>query len=891
MHALAEVDDDWVDAYCVLYDALWAVECALTQRYIDLRRQHQTSNLDAASLENDEALQQLYHQRSSLIISAFQFKGPITPSSDLMESLAINLFTWDQSLDYFLSRQDSLLQRRMSLPQVASRISSYGKHIDELRPYYEVATLKFVEWMSYRKASTRIKPGDLHSLVASDVSDVSVNTSPSSRPLNEDVRSWVDKMASANASLYSQPLEGPEVPIYIVDCPRLHAVPRKYLAYQLRWSDKWAYDGIQGEATFVNWKEGVQCPSCGSAEKIKCARLLEPLHIPSILKTSEAIQHNSIRSQNSAQSLNPNTTTSASITSQSLSDQGSLINSFPGRSLMHTIVSQTHSDPGVTGSLEVRLPQYTESPISPMTLGPSSHFPRSYGSSMTNCPISPLTESFGLNLPEVTGSRTSMNLPIPVYTPPTDDNLQPHHTYISTAALDSTSTRPDSLSSSLASNALSHTKNKPASRSAWLASSMRRKPTTKDKDITLLPKEPVFAFSSSGTSLLLWGKTGPDIARFDVSVSEFAVLQGCRYVVEGLEAVAIGKNKCVMIASMNTSKKRLIVFDSLNTKCEREVELEVNGKVQDISIAVSKDDKLVAVSISDEIDLFSIEGDLRRIAFHQQLDVYELREGVANQGSVPVTRKVSGGSATEHIKASTTREIAEDIQEQKAIVSRKLHFSADSQRLVVASQLSDHCIYIDVWDVTREPVSTISEHSRSFKLPPRVLNDGELTSVFYDSARRAALVTAFIGKEYPILIPFPGYGNLQNETFSTKIIAAAQSPSGSVFVVANAMTEIIQFEYTAKGAFTPRKLKKASSKISSSVFKPGAIALSMSADDVLKIFWVKDGKCMLRIVKLGMTETIQDVDIRSQYDALMNSRVIAKAPSLNIAELDAGEYV
>ena len=89
---------------------------------------------------------------------------------------------------------------------------------------------------------------------------------------------------------------------------------------------------------------------------------------------------------------------------------------------------------------------------------------------------------------------------------------------------------------------------------------------------------------------------------------------------------------------------------------------------------------------------------------------------------------------------------------------------------------------------------------------------------------------------------------------------------------------------------SPRKLKKASSKISQGVFKPGAIALAMPLENVLQIFWVKDGKCMLRNVKIGASEQFKDYDIRPHYDRLMSLKtkpVIARAPSLMIPELDA----
>jgi hypothetical protein len=870
MHALAELDDDWVDAYCVLYDAIWAVECALTQRYIDLRRQYRISHLDPTLLENDETFEQLYHQRSSLIVSTFQFKGPIIPPTDLMESLAINLLAWDTSLDQFLSRQDSLLQHRMSLPQAPVRILSYGKHIDELKPYTEAATRTFAEWMSSRKAGASSQSGNPRSSAESDVTNASVITNIHTRPGDDDLKAWVTKMASANASLYSQPLAGPDVPLYLVDCPKLHAVPRKYIAYQLRWSDKWAYESIQGDASFVNWKEGVQCPSCASGAKIKCARLLEPLHNPSATNTSTAIHHTDNQSQHSEQTMNSNTATSNSTTSQHISDQGSLINSFPGQSNIHTIASQTQSDPGIARSTILQLPQYTESPISPTTFNPSSYFPRPYGSSMSDYPISPLTESFDLTLPEVASSRLSMNLPIPVHTPSTTD-LPTACTSISVGPLDSSRMRPDLSSPSLTWSATSHTKTKPASRSARF-SSMRRKPTTKDKDLAQLPKDTIFTLSSSGRSSLLWGKAGSHVARFDMSVSESSIQQGCKYVAEGAEA-----------AAKSTSKRRLMVFDGMNTICQSEIELEVTGKAYEISITVSKDDKYVAISLNDQIDLFCLEGSLRRIAFHQQSDVYELRD---SESTPSVTRPPSSGPATDHTKIPALKDAIEDQEAPTSIISRKVYFSTDSQRLVIATQLSSHSISLDVWDITRAPISPISQ-SRSFKLPPSVLNDGDLTSVFYDPTRRAALVTAFISKEYPLLVPFPGYAPLQNETFSTKVVAAAQSPSGSVFVVANAMTEIIMFEYTAKGAFAPRKLKKASSKISSSVFKPGAIVLGMPAEDVLKVFWIREGKCMLRTIRLGMTEGIQDVDIRGKYDELI-SRSVVETPSVGIAELEGG---
>jgi hypothetical protein len=875
IHALAEEEDDWIDAYCVLYDTLWAIECALTQRYIDLCRNHDTLDLDQSKLESDDVFEQLHQQRSSFIVSAFLVRGPILPSELLLESLVINLLDWDSTLDSFLSRQDSLMLRRMSLPPISTRTPNYGKQIAKLQPYAETAMKAFADWLSKRtscEGASRPTEG--------------LSTFP---PSQSTIATWVNKMASINSALHSQQLEGSQVSIYIVDCPKLHAIPKMYLAEQLRWIDKWAYQGIQDDTPILNWKEGVQCPSCASGEKIKCARLLEPLHTssPPVRQVQQAMH---IQNQSSGESSSSNIATTYSTTSRSASYSASLGPNYPGQSTIETVL-ETRSIAERSKSADLQPPQYTESPVSPIFL---SYAARSLGSSMPDCPVSPLVESHIASIPAM--SRQSMNLPIPVHT--LDDTME--DTSISTSSeltTDGMYPPPPTLTWS----AETIKKPKTVGRSARLASSIRRKPSSKGKSNIALPNDPSFSFSSSGSSLLVWAKAGNHVSRFDISGNDDSPVHSCRYDAEGVESAAAGDRKCVIVTATISSSRTLHVFSSLDQTCQDHAELEVCGRAHDICVAVSKDDKYLAISLNDQIDLFSLENGLRRIPFQHQMDVYELRGGVSQRRSIAATRTTSdevtpdgqksdtGSWFSSQSKGLNLKEAAEEQQRKTAIMSRKVYFSTDSQRLVSATQLGDHCLYIDVYDVTREPVSTISEHSRSFKLPPWVLNDGDLTGVFYDSVRRAALVTAFIGKEYPMLVPFPGFEALHNETYSTKIVAAAQSPSGAAFVIANSMTEIIMFEYTAKGTLSPRKLKKSSSKMSNSVFKPGAIALAMPSENTLLAFWIRDGKCMLRTIKLGALEVVKDLDIRRHYEQLMNLMDrpgMASASSLSVAELD-----
>ncbi|PSN68422.1 hypothetical protein BS50DRAFT_491972 [Corynespora cassiicola Philippines] len=772
---IGTMEEDWIDAYWVLYDLLWAVECAITQRCVDLRRHTGVLGSGQIEVDTDEILEQLYQTRTSLIISMFHITGPMTPAPSLLDSLAVTLLDWNEDIDHFLSRQDSVIQR--SLPRAVPRNQSYGKNVLELSPYFEAAAASFIVWLSGRKSGYEQFSIRRMGLTSND--------------LRETVKDWVTRTASSNKDAISKEVEGSYMPVYIVDCPKLHVVPKKYLEYKLRWCDKWAFESIVENSPIVNWKEGIPCPSC-TDEKIKCARLIEPLqHLATALENLQGDDYSI--SQYSAGESESYDATSASAISRSASDTGSMGRSLPSQSTMNislpSNVSRQSGDSENPLQSSTNPPGYAESP----------------------------------SIPE----NTSISAP----------------SDISSVRI-----------------------NTPSTESMW----------KKTKDTFPLPKDPKFVFSTSGYSLLLWGKGTNNLIRFDIPSNDASSIQGCRYEIPNIEAAACGNHKCAVIAGTGTLKRRLVIYDGINLNPEYETEIEISGRLGETCVAVSRNDKYVATSLNNQIHLYNLENGLKSVAFHHQIHVYELRGESGWFGS--------------QAKGLSSREVAEEQRLQTAIISRKLYFSTDSKRLVVASQLGDHCVYVDVWDCTREPVSTISEHSRSFKLPPWTLNDGDLTGVFYDSARRAALVTAFLGKEYPVLIPFPGYDTLQNETYSTKIVHAAQSPSGSTFVVANSMTEMIQFEFTAKGTLSPRKLKKTPSKISNSVFKPEAIALAMPLENCLQCFWIKDGKCMLRSVKIGAGETFRDYDIRPHYDRLMSIReraIIARAPSLHIPELDA----
>ena len=115
-----------------------------------------------------------------------------------------------------------------------------------------------------------------------------------------------------------------------------------------------------------------------------------------------------------------------------------------------------------------------------------------------------------------------------------------------------------------------------------------------------------------------------------------------------------------------------------------------------------------------------------------------------------------------------------------------------------------------------------------------------------------------------------------NDSFSTRVVHAAQSPSGTRFIIANGMCEVYVGDSKANGRLQLSRVRKASSKISPSVFRPGQLALSFPQETEMLAFWVKAGKLVLRSVRMqDGIETTSDCDLRSDFDRLVVERPMA----------------
>jgi len=116
-------------------------------------------------------------------------------------------------------------------------------------------------------------------------------------------------------------------------------------------------------------------------------------------------------------------------------------------------------------------------------------------------------------------------------------------------------------------------------------------------------------------------------------------------------------------------------------------------------MAMSRDDKYVAISVDEQVSVFQInKGGFRRVHLSEQRDTY-----MAHQGSVSL----------EHHRSSSY-----DAQTKSTLMGREISFSPDNRKLIIATHLGDHVVYLDIWNTETEPFSIESDYMRSVKLPP-----------------------------------------------------------------------------------------------------------------------------------------------------------------------------
>ena len=174
-------------------------------------------------------------------------------------------------------------------------------------------------------------------------------------------------------------------------------------------------------------------------------------------------------------------------------------------------------------------------------------------------PMSPSTQPYVLEFP-VSPYAESLNVPIPIPrfvdlpipVSPLNETLDPLSSR-SDLSEPRTTSRGSAWSIASPSNTKSH------SRTFRIKNSFKKRPH-KPKDIAHLPQSPSFAFSTSGYSIIVWGKGDNFLIRFDIPSNEALSIQGCKYDIAGIEAAAAGNYRCAIIA---TAKEVTMTFTLL----------------------------------------------------------------------------------------------------------------------------------------------------------------------------------------------------------------------------------------------------------------------------------------------------------------------------------------
>ncbi|THC96500.1 hypothetical protein EYZ11_003999 [Aspergillus tanneri] len=371
---------------------------------------------------------------------------------------------------------------------------------------------------------------------------------------------------------------------------------------------------------------------------------------------------------------------------------------------------------------------------------------------------------------------------------------------------------------------------------------------------TKLPQQPRFCFSASGRCLLLWGAGGNCLVRFDIPSIEGQRPVGHKYDVTGVQYAAAGDRRCAIIATVGEHYE-LLVFNKTAVIPEAYLSIEIqHHSLPPISMVMSRDDRYIAFTFKDEVRFYEVgTRSIRRVSIDLNLHHHNTYSNDLATGTSPAEGKTE--------KAN------------KATAGRKIQFSVDGKNLIVATHLGDQDACVEVWNCSTEQWNVAPDCARTFKLSPWSANDKGLTCVFYDSFHHAVLLTALPKKDCSASSPVTEESNMSDHS-TTTIIHAAQSPSGSRFVIANGMNQICLCNANPSGALKPSRTKKASNKISPSVFKPGKLVLSFPQDDWISLFWIKQGRLLLRMVRLNEgNETVSEYDLRSDFDRLLLERL------------------
>ncbi|KAF1817394.1 hypothetical protein P152DRAFT_510633 [Eremomyces bilateralis CBS 781.70] len=697
------------------------------------------------------------------------------------------------------------------------RIPELQDYMTEMQSEFEQSVQHLIEWLKSRANQLWACNGEMETLYYD---------------IKRSAKCWVLGAASVQERLDIDENMGP---IYVLSCPALHPIPHKLLARHLRDTGSSAYEELLQISNFIILE--TQCPRCPGGQTAQSARLIEPIEnlMSSLLGGWSVTDESSSRFSKPSNSIETSSRTgSLSYNTSHSSTRPDPVD--PPATPLSSVVSPTLDTP-------IRDTPIRDPPIRDQKDIPS-----------LDRLVSPLSPNphYGLQ-PAFSSQSLPTSQPAPSLRKPSFASLAAEP-----AARPRTESLPSTAPPSISS--VSRKDPKPRIMLGRRTASMKAKPTKPTKPTSGAPTS--FTFSIMGDSVLVWGAPNSGIAKLDIGTSSHA-LKSAWYNIPNVQYAAAGNHRSAIIASDGHRRKIITVTDG-SSEIESDLDIELSHRpIPEICISVSRDDNYIAMTLNDDIHIFQVQSRrVRRVILHDREQASPL-----HGSHHPKKNQVLSPSK----KALSWREVTQETARQNAILERKLSFTKNNNMLIVATHLADHCVYLDVWEANSDGLWGVkTDYNRSFKLPPWTTNDGDLTSIFYDSLHRSAFLTAFLGKTYPLIIPIPGYDHLHPDDLSPRTLCAAQSPSCIRYAALTSLTDLHLFDYKANGTLSPRRIKKATAKIPSVALKVGHVGLAMPSDTTVQIYWTKDTKLMLRTVSLrSEQETVTDRDLRSEYDRVV----------------------
>ena len=251
------------------------------------------------------------------------------------------------------------------------------------------------------------------------------------------------------------------------------------------------------------------------------------------------------------------------------------------------------------------------------------------------------------------------------------------------------------------------------------------------------------------------------------------------------------------------------------------------------SIAVSSGDKFIALGFDSKVWVYSVEG--RRTESHV----------------LPLPSMVSMAGLK--------------------LDSQQVCFSADCGMVIVATRYSDGNVYTYASECMRKTsdlhfpvvkIPTVSPKlhilSQCFASAYRALsvnqghgNDFGLSSILFDSS--CVCITAFTRKKAPLLLSPQHRGPIvlddrYNPYLGTQIQCAAQSPSELKFIFVNDKNEMFSAQKYSDANWHVMKVAKTARK--QIVKREDLMAIAMTNEDTVHLFWIKGEEWVLTTTKL-----------------------------------------